>query len=142
MIHTFDHSITLCSFPSKQTTNEPDTFHKSNTDITSIPACRKNRCAEKNDRYFDLKHLKSLHTLISPIIFYKLYSVATPGHPEPLLLESHVHIVALTPNLQRVSFYSVTEFLHHSSTTKLILSLVLYKGVLSKLQALPLYRKS
>jgi hypothetical protein len=26
--------------------------------ITSIPACRKNRCAEKNDRYFDLKYLK------------------------------------------------------------------------------------
>ena len=26
--------------------------------ITSIPACRKTLRAEKNDRYFDLKHLK------------------------------------------------------------------------------------
>jgi hypothetical protein len=26
--------------------------------VTSIPTCRKNWCAEKNNRYFDLKHLK------------------------------------------------------------------------------------
>jgi hypothetical protein len=45
-----------------------------------------------------------MHTLIPLIMFYKLYSVATPGHPKPLLLENHVHIVALTPDLQRVSF--------------------------------------
>jgi hypothetical protein len=63
-----------------------------------------------------------VHTLISPIIFYKLCSVATLGHPKLLLLENYILIVALTPNLQRVSFYSVIEFLHHSSTTKLILS--------------------
>jgi len=44
--------------------------------------------------------LKSVHTLISPIFSYKLYSVATPGHPEPLPLEIHVRIIALT---QRVS---------------------------------------
>jgi hypothetical protein len=58
-----------------------------------------------------LSILKSVHTLISLIFSYKLYSVATPGHPEPLLLENHVHIIALTPDLQRVSFYSVTDFL-------------------------------
>jgi len=74
-----------------------------------------------------------VHTSISPIFFYTLCSVATPGHPESLLLENHVHIVALTPDLQRVSFYSVTEFLYYSSTTELILSLILYKGVLSEL---------
>ena len=39
---------------------------------------------------FTLSILKSVHTLISLIIFYKLYSVTTPGHPEPLLLENHV----------------------------------------------------
>jgi hypothetical protein len=37
--------------------------------------------------------------------------MATPGHPEPLSLENHVYIIALTPDLQRVSFYSITDFL-------------------------------
>jgi hypothetical protein len=59
--------------------------------------------------------------------------MATPGHPKPLPLENHVHIVAFTPDLQRVSFYSIIEFLYHNSTTELILSLILYKGVLSEL---------
>jgi hypothetical protein len=74
-----------------------------------------------------------MHTSISPIIFYKLSSVASPGYPKPLQLENRVCIIALTPDLQRVSFYSATEFLYHSSTTELILSLILYKGVLSEL---------
>jgi hypothetical protein len=43
--------------------------------------------------------LKSVHTLISPIFSYKLYSVATPGYPKSLLLENHVRIVALTLDL-------------------------------------------
>ena len=82
-----------------------------------------------------LSILKSAHTSISPIIFYKLCSVATPEHPEPLLLENHVRIVALTPDLQRVSFYSVIDFLHHSSTTDLLSSLILIKE-LSELSGL------
>ena len=69
-----------------------------------------------------LSILKSVYILISPIIFYKLYSVATYRYPKPLSLENHIYIIVLTSNLQRVSFYSVTEFLHYSSTTKLILS--------------------
>ena len=81
--------------------------------------------------------LKSVHTLVSLIFSYKLYSVATPGHPEPLLLENHVHIIALTPDLQRASFYTITDFLHYSSSTEVILSLILikntYKRVLSEL---------
>lgn len=36
--------------------------------------------------------------------------MATPKHFEPLLLKNHVLVVALTPDLQRVSFYSVIEF--------------------------------
>ena len=52
----------------------------------------------------------------------------TPRYPEPLSLENHVHIVALTPDLQRVSFCSVTDFLYYSSTTELLLSLILIKG--------------
>jgi hypothetical protein len=76
---------------------------------------------------------KSIHTLIPPIMLYKLYSVATPGHPKPLLLEYYVVIIAFTPDLERVLFYSVTELLHHSSTTELILHPILNKGVLSEL---------
>jgi hypothetical protein len=59
--------------------------------------------------------------------------MTTLGHPKPLSLENHVHVVALTPDLQRVFFYSVIGFLHHSSTTELILFLILYKGVSSEL---------
>ena len=82
-----------------------------------------------------------MHTLISPIFFYSLCPMAIPRYLKPLLLENHVHIVALTPDLQRVSFYSVTEFLYHSSTTKLILSLILIKGSYPSFKALLLYRK-
>jgi len=46
-----------------------------------------------------LSILKYIHTLISPIFSYKLYSVATPGYPKLLPLENHVRIIALTPDL-------------------------------------------
>jgi hypothetical protein len=68
-----------------------------------------------------------MHTLISSIFSYKLYSIATPGHSKPLPLENHIRIIALTPDLQRVSFYSIIDFLHHSFTIELILSLILIK---------------
>jgi hypothetical protein len=71
--------------------------------------------------------LKSGHTSISPIFSYKLYFMATPRHLKPFRLENHVRIIALTPDLQRVSFYNVIDFLDHSSTTELILSLILIK---------------
>jgi hypothetical protein len=71
--------------------------------------------------------LKSVHTSISSIFSYKLYSMATPRHPEPLLLENHVCIIALTPDLQRVSFYSLIDFFYYSSTTELIPSSILIK---------------
>ena len=35
-----------------------------------------------------------------------------PRYPKPLLLENRICIVALTPDLQAVSFYSITDFLH------------------------------
>jgi hypothetical protein len=77
-----------------------------------------------------------VHTLIFPIIFYKLYSIVTLGYPKPLLLENHIYIVALTPDLQRVSFYSVIDFLYYTSTTEPILSLMLYKGILPEVLSL------
>ena len=85
--------------------------------------------------------LKSVHISISPIFSYKLCSVATPGH-EPFPLENHGCIVALTPDLQRVFFYSVTDFLHHRSTTELILSLILIKGSYPSSKASLLYGRS
>ena len=68
---------------------------------------------------------KSVHTLISLIFLHKSCSLATPKHSEPLLLEIYVHVIALMSDLQRVSFYNVTEFLYYSSTIKLLLSLIL-----------------
>jgi hypothetical protein len=61
-------------------------------------------------------------------ILHKSCSVVNREHSEPLPLENHVHMVALTPDLQRVPFYSVTDFLHHSPTIELLLSPVLIKG--------------
>ena len=46
------------------------------------------------------------------IIYYYLYSIATPKHPKPLLLENRIYIVALTLGLQRVLFYSIIVFLY------------------------------
>jgi hypothetical protein len=89
-----------------------------------------------------LSILKSVYTSISLIFSYKLYSMATPGHPKPLPLENHIRIIALTPNSQRVSFYNIIDFLYHSSTTKLIPSLILIKVSYPSSEALLLYRKS
>lgn len=69
-----------------------------------------------------------MHISVYPIFLYKSYSIATLKHSEPLLLENYIYIVALTPNLQKVSVYRSTEFLHHSSTTELLLLLILIKG--------------
>ena len=46
---------------------------------------------------------------------YKSCSVATPKHFEPLLLEIYIRVVAITPDLRRVPFYSVIKFLHHQA---------------------------
>jgi hypothetical protein len=44
------------------------------TTLTSIPACRKTLCAEKNDRYFDLEHLKiCIYLNISYIFSYIVF---------------------------------------------------------------------
>jgi hypothetical protein len=81
-----------------------------------------------------LSILKSIHTLISPIDSYKLCSVATPRHPKPLQPEYHIYIVTFILDLQRVSFYSIIDFLYHSSTTKLLPSLILVKGLIRALR--------
>jgi hypothetical protein len=97
--------------------------------LTSLPRWRETHCAEKNNRYFDFKYLKlCAHINTSNLFRYKLCSVATPKHFGPLPLENYVRIVALAPDLRKVSFYSVIEFLYHSSTIKLLSLLILIKG--------------
>ena len=61
-----------------------------------------------------------MHILISLIILYKSCSVVTSEHSEPFLPENYVRIVAFTPDLQRVSVYSATEFFYYSFTIELL----------------------
>jgi hypothetical protein len=89
-----------------------------------------------------LRILKSVHISISPIFSCKLYPVAISEHPEPFLLENHVRIIALTPDIQKVSFYSIINLFYYSSTTKRLLSLIVVKESYPSSKASPLYRKS
>jgi hypothetical protein len=75
----------------------------------------------------------SMHTLMSSIFVFMLCSTANDKHFTPNLLKNYTHIIAFTPDLQRISFYSITKFFHHGFTTKLILSLILYNKVLFEL---------
>jgi hypothetical protein len=68
---------------------------------------------------------KSVHASISPIFLHQSCSVATPEHPETLVIENCVYVAALTPDMRRVYFYSATEFLPHGSTIEVLLSLIL-----------------
>jgi hypothetical protein len=61
--------------------------------------------------------------------------MTTPEHSERLNLEYYVRIVAFAPDLQRASFHSVTEFLHHSTTIKLAPLSNLIKGSYLSLRA-------
>ena len=71
---------------------------------------------------------KSVYISLPLIFIYKSYSVTTPKHSKPLLLENYVYIVALAPDLRKVSVYCGTEFLYYSFTTKPFLLLILIKG--------------
>lgn len=45
---------------------------------------------------------------------FETYTIATPGHPEPLPLENYICIIALTPDLQSLSFYRAIYFPNYS----------------------------
>lgn len=64
---------------------------------------------------------KFAQALIYRIILHRLCSMTTLEHSEPLSIENYIRVVALTLDLQRVSFYSATGFLHHSSIIVLFL---------------------
>src|SRR5438876_5226657 len=77
---------------------------------------------------------KSVHTLIFNIILYKSCAVATPKHLGPCPPKNYVRTIAFPPILQRVSFCSVTKFLHYSTTIKLWPLIILIKGSYSSLR--------
>ena len=62
------------------------------------------------------------------ISLYASRFIATPKHLEPLFLKNYIYVVALVPDLQRVSFHSVIEFLYYSSTIELLLLLIPING--------------
>ena len=61
---------------------------------------------------------------MSLISLYKLGSIASPKHLEPLSLKNYICVVALAPDLQRVSLCGIIEFLHYSSTIELLSLLI------------------
>ena len=61
--------------------------------------------------------------------------MAISKHSRPSYLESYARVVAFKSDLQRASFYNVTNFLSHSNSTKL-LPLYTHNGVLSEPQNL------
>jgi hypothetical protein len=65
--------------------------------------------------------------------------VAITKHLEHLPSKNYVRIVAIAPDLRGAFFYSVTEFLRHSATFKLIPLLILIHGPYPNLTALILY---
>ena len=54
----------------------------------------------------------------------------------PLHLENYVRIVAFAPDLRKVPFHGVIEFLCYSSTIELLLLLILINGSYQSLKAL------
>jgi hypothetical protein len=53
-----------------------------------------------------------------------------PEHIKPFPREIYVYIVALTPDLRAASFHDARELFYHSSTVKLLLLLILLKGLI------------
>ena len=80
--------------------------------------------------------LKSVHTIASPIIFYKFYCITTPDCPRCFRFKNYVHIVIFTLELQRVSFCSVIDFLYHSLINTLLLPLIPIEGFIRALRPL------
>lgn len=80
-------------------------------------------------------NLKSVHTSKSTIMLYKSCAIATLKHLEPVLPKNYVRFVAFTFNLQRALFYSITVFLHYSTTIKLLPPTKFIKGCYLSLRA-------
>ena len=77
-----------------------------------------------------------VQTLIFPVILYKFCFVAISKYFKTLALQHYVYNVAVAPDLRKVFLYSATNYLHHSSTIKLLLLLIIIKGSYPSFKAL------
>jgi hypothetical protein len=64
---------------------------------------------------------------------------ATIEHSRLFYLENYARMPAFSPDLQRVCLHAATEFLHYSTTIKLLLLLKLIKGSYPSLRVLLRY---
>ena len=65
-----------------------------------------------------------MHKTLSLTSLYMSRFIVTLKHLEPLSLKNYICVVALAPDLQRVSFPGVIEFFYHSSTIELLSLLI------------------
>ena len=69
----------------------------------------------------------SMYISTFTMFLYKPYTMAISVYSRFFYLENYARIIAIEPNLQRASFYSITNFLPYSTTAKLLL-FILIKG--------------
>jgi hypothetical protein len=67
-----------------------------------------------------------MHKSMSLISLYISRFVASPKHLEPLSSKNYICVVALAPDLQRVSLCGIIEILYHSATIELLSLLIPY----------------
>ena len=72
--------------------------------------------------------LDSMYTSTFTIFLYKPYTIAISTYLGPSYLENYARVIAFKPDLRRVSFYNVIDFLLYSTTVKLLL-LYTYKRI-------------
>ena len=88
--------------------------------VTSVPGRAKPTVPQNMRGTLTLSDNNSAHTLRFIIILYESCNRASFKHLGQLPPINYVYIVAFAPNLQRASFYSVTEFLPYSTAIKLL----------------------
>ena len=77
----------------------------------------------------------SMHTSTFTIFLYKPCTMAISAYSGPFYLVNYTRVIAIKPDLQRASFYSVIDFLPYSTTVKPLLFYT-YKKILSEPQNL------
>jgi hypothetical protein len=82
----------------------------------------------KKTSTLNVSNSHSVHTSIFPIVLYKSYSVAGLEYVILPTKKTYLPLAAFAPDLRRALFHSVVEFLHHSTTTKLIPLFELNRG--------------
>ena len=71
--------------------------------VTCVTGWQETYHVEKNDRYIGCSGPNSMHTELS-IFLFKLFSLVTPEYYYPFLLSNYAHVIALEPDLRRLTF--------------------------------------